>query len=125
MCRFAIPLMFLACAAAQPVIDSTEYQARLRAAMEKIPDGMIALHSVSGFKHWDESGFHQDASFYAFTGLANARGAILVLDGTAKQSWLFVMPHRKTFGSDLRGSDVASVDPGKDVETVLKIDHVV
>jgi Xaa-Pro aminopeptidase len=93
--------------------------------MDKIQDGMIALHSVSGFKHWDESGFHQDASFYAFTGLANARGAILVLDGIDKQSWLFVMPHRGTFGSDLRGSDVASVDPGKDAEAVLKIDHVV
>jgi hypothetical protein len=93
MCRRVIPLMFLACAAAQPVIDSTEYQARRRAATEKIPDGMIALHSVSGLKHWDESGLHQDASFYAFTGLPNALGAILVLDGTDGQSWLFTQPH--------------------------------
>jgi hypothetical protein len=35
----------------QPAIDSTEYQARRRAAMERVPDGMIALHSGSGLKH--------------------------------------------------------------------------
>jgi Xaa-Pro aminopeptidase len=93
--------------------------------MEKIPDGMIALHSVSGLKHWDESGFHQDASFYAFTGLANAHGAILVLDGTEGKSWLFVMRRPGTFGSDLRGLDAAVVDPGQESETALKIDHVV
>jgi Xaa-Pro aminopeptidase len=93
--------------------------------MAKIPDGMIALHSVSGLKHWDESGFHQDASFYAFTGLGNAHGAILVLDGTDGQSWLFVMRRPGTFGSDLRGWDAAVVDPGPESETALKIDHVV
>jgi Xaa-Pro aminopeptidase len=93
--------------------------------MEKIPDGMIALHSVSGLKRWDESGFHQDASFYAFTGLANAHGAILVLDGTDGQSWLFVMRRPGTFGSDLRGLDAAVVDAGQEAETALKIDHVV
>jgi Xaa-Pro aminopeptidase len=93
--------------------------------MAKIPDGMIALHSVSGLKHWDESGFHQDASFYAFTGLGNAHGAILVLDGTDGQSWLFVMRRPGTFGSDLQGWDAAVVDPGPESETALKIDHVV
>jgi Xaa-Pro aminopeptidase len=93
--------------------------------MEKIPDGMIALHSVSGLKHWDESGFHQDASFYAFTGLANAHGAILVLDGTEGKSWLFVMRRPGNFGSDLLGLDAAVVDAGQESETALKIDHVV
>ena len=93
--------------------------------MEKIPDGMIVLHSVSGLKHWDESGFHQDASFYAFTGLANAHGAILVLDGTEGKSWLFVMRRPGNFGSDLLGLDAAVVDAGQESETALKIDHVV
>jgi Xaa-Pro aminopeptidase len=93
--------------------------------MEKVPDGMIALHSVSGLKHWDESGSHQDASFYAFTGLTNARGAILVLDGTEGKSWLFVLRRAGAFGSDLRGLDAATVDPGQEAEAALKIDHVV
>ena len=129
MWRLLIPLLFLSSAVAQSSIDSTEYQARRRAAMEKVPDGIIALHSVSGLKHWDESGSHQDASFFAFTGLANARGAILVLDGTEGKSWLFVMPRLKMFGpefgSDLRGADAAFVDPGAEAEGSLKIDHVV
>jgi Xaa-Pro aminopeptidase len=129
-----IPLLFLSCAAAQPSIaqpsiDSTEYQARRRTVMEKIPDGMIVLHSVSGLKRWEESGSHQDASFYAFTGLANARGAILVLDGTEGKSWLFVVARSglfgPDFGSDLRGSDAVFVDPGLEAESALKIDHVV
>ncbi len=93
--------------------------------MEKIPDGMIALDAFSGLKRWDESGFHQDASFYAFTGLANAHGAILVLDGTEGKSWLFVMGRSRAFGPDLRGLDAASVDTGQEAETALRIDHVV
>lgn len=101
--RLLISLLFISSAAAQPPIDPSEYQARRRAAMEKVPDSIVALHSVSGLKRWDESGFHQDASFYAFTGLANMRGAILVLDGTDRQSWLFVMPRSGSFGADLRG----------------------
>ena len=60
--------------------------------MEKIPDGIIVLRAFSALKHWDESGFHQDASFYYFTGLANLHGAILALDGAQKESWLFVSP---------------------------------
>jgi Xaa-Pro aminopeptidase len=125
MCRPWIPLFFLSCAAAQPVIDATEYQTRRRAAMQKIPDGIVALHTVTGLKRWDESGFHQDASFYAFTGLPNILGAILVLDGTDGQSWLFAMPHSGTLGADLQGFDAAFVAPGPAAEAALKIDHVV
>ena len=90
MWRFLIPLLLLSYASAQTSIGSTEYQARRRAVMEKIPDGIIVLRAFSALKHWDESGFHQDASFYYFTGLANLHGAILALDGRQKESWLFV-----------------------------------
>jgi Xaa-Pro aminopeptidase len=125
MWRLLIPLLFLSCASAQSSIDSTEYQARRRAVMERIPDGIIVLRSFSGLKHWDESGFHQDASFYYFTGLANLHGAILALDGTTKESWLFVSPRLGSFGSDLHGFDSAFLDPGSQTEEELKIDHVV
>ncbi len=40
--RFLILLFLLCAAAARSPIDSTEYQARRRAAMEKIPDGNSA-----------------------------------------------------------------------------------
>jgi hypothetical protein len=91
-------------ATAPTVIDAPEFQARRKAALEKVPDGIILLRSAWGMKHWDESGFHQNPSFYYFTGLANAHAAILALDGTTKESRLFVAP-RSPFGADLHGFD--------------------
>jgi Xaa-Pro aminopeptidase len=125
MWRFLIPLLLLSYASAQTSIDSTEYQARRRAVMEKIPDGIIVLRAFSALKHWDESGFHQDASFYYFTGLANLHGAILALDGTQKESWLFVSPRLGSFGAAMHGFDAAFLDPGSQSETELKFNHVV
>src|SRR6204780_378354 len=125
MWRLLIPLLLLSCASAQFSIDSAEYQARRRAALEKVPDGIIVLRAFSGLKHWDESGFHQDASFYYFTGLANLHGAILALDGVQKESWLFVSPRLGSFGSDLHGFDSVFIDPGAPTEAELKLDHVV
>ncbi|HTA22080.1 MAG TPA: aminopeptidase P N-terminal domain-containing protein [Terriglobales bacterium] len=116
MSRLLITLLLLSCAAAQSSIDSAEYQARRRAAMEKIPDGIVVLRAFSGMKRWDESGFHQDASFYYFSGLANLHGAILALDGTQKESWLFVSPRlvpgqAGRSGDDREGEVSGSRDP--------------
>jgi len=109
---------------AQTGIDAPDFQARRKAALEKVPDGIILLRSSWGLKHWDESGFHQDPSFYYFTGLANAHGAIVALDGTQKESWLFVPP-RIPLGADLHGFDAVFFDPGSQTEAELKFDHVV
>jgi Xaa-Pro aminopeptidase len=110
---------------AQTDFDPLEFQARRKAAMEKIPDGIILLRSYSGLKHWEESGFHQDSSFYYFTGLANIHGAILALDGQQKESWLFITPRQGSVGADLHGFDSIFFDPGAQTEGSLKIDHVV
>jgi Xaa-Pro aminopeptidase len=125
MWRLLILLLVSSCAAAQSSIDPAECHARRRAALEKVPDGIILLHASSGLKRWDESGFHQDASFYYFTGLANLHGAILALDGTKKESWLFVAPRLGSFGADLREFDSAFLDPGSPTEGELQLDHVV
>lgn len=124
MWHLLISLLLLSCAFAQS-IDSAEYQARRKAALEKTPDGIVVLRAFSGMKHWDESGFHQDASFYYFTGLANLHGAILALDGIQKESWLFVSPRLGSFGADLHGFDSVFLDPGSQTEAELKLDHVV
>jgi Xaa-Pro aminopeptidase len=117
---------FLAASAAlaQTTIEAPELQSRRKAALEQVPDGIILLRSAWGLKHWDESGFHQDPSFYYFTGLPNAHSAILALDGTKKESWLFVSP-KWPVGTDLHGFDSVSFDPGPQTEQELKIDHVV
>ena len=96
----SIFLLLLSCASARPTIDSAEYQARRQATMNRVPDGMIALHSVAGLRRWDESGLHQDAR-------------------------LFTMVPPRPFAPDLHGTDVAVVKPGPESEAALKIDHVV
>ncbi len=110
-------------------IEMSEYQTRRRSAMEKCADGVILLHAVSGFKHWDEFGLHQDANFYYFTGLPNALGAVLAIDGTTKESWLFVPPQPKqglvSLGATGRGANSAYLSPGPETEASLKIEHVV
>jgi hypothetical protein len=109
---------------AQSGFETAEFQARWKAALEKVPDGIVLLRSSWGLKHWDESGFHQGPSFYYFSGLANAHGAILALDGTKKESWLFVSP-KIPLGGDLHGFDSVFLDPGPQTERDLGIDHVV
>ena len=108
----------------QTGFEAGEFQARRKAALEKIPGGILLLRSYSGLKHWDESGFHQDSSFYYFTGLANAHSAILALDGEQKQSWLFVAPRQGSLGADLHGFHSIFIEPGPQAEAELKIDHV-
>jgi Xaa-Pro aminopeptidase len=129
MWRFLTPLLLLSCAVqssiAQSTIDPSEFQARRRAAMEKVPDGIILLRASSTMKHWDESGFHQDASFYYFTGLANLHGAILALDGMQKESWLFVSPRLGSLGADLHGFDSVFLDPGSPADAELRLNHIV
>src|SRR5713101_7417385 len=46
----------------------SEIRGRRQAALSKVPDGILLLHSLDGLKHWEEPGFHQDANFYYFTG---------------------------------------------------------
>lgn len=116
-----IPLV----ASGQTPFSTSELEARRKAALEKVPDGIILLRSYSGLKHWDESGFHQDSSFYYFTGLANVHGAILALDGQQKEAWLFVAPRQGSLGGDLHGFDSVYLDPGAPTEAELKIEHVV
>ena len=120
-----ISLIARLAAFAQADFDAREFQARRKTVLEKVPDGIILLRALSGLKHWNESGFHQDASFYYFTGLANIHGAILALDGTQKESGLFVGPRSGSMGADLHGLDSVFLDPGPQTEDVLKIDHVV
>jgi Xaa-Pro aminopeptidase len=125
LCVYVLTFLFSGSVVfAQTNIEVPELQARRKAALEKVPDGIILLRSAWGLKHWDESGFHQDPSFYYFTGLANAHGAILALDGTKKESWLFVPP-RIPLGADLHGFDAVFFDPGSQTEKELGIDHVV
>ena len=125
LCASVLVFFFVALSTfAQTGFDAQDFQARRKSALDKVPDGIILLRSAWGLKHWDESGFHQDPSFYYFSGLANAHAAILALDGTHKESWLFVSP-RLPLGTDLHGFDSVFLDSGSQTEHELGIDHVV
>lgn len=109
-------------------ISSPELQQRRSQVMTQIPSGIILLHANSGWKRWEDSGFHQDADFFYLTGLKNLQRAILAIDGSAKESWLFVSPpspRDKDRTIDLQGMDAAFVDPGLEAAQRLGIEHVV
>ncbi len=106
-------------------ITMMEFQARRLAAMEVLADGILLLHARSWFTGEDQifvHGFHQNPGFYYFTGLENAVGPILAIDGLAKESWLFV----PTELSGLAGQmSKPKVKPGGETEAALLIEHVV
>lgn len=111
----------------QTDISVGEIQTRRASAMQKCPDGIILLHATVGYKHWDESGFHQDQNFYYYTGLPNASAAILAIDGVAKESWLFVPsePQGRKMGPDLAGMNRTLFAQGQGTESELGMEHVV
>jgi Xaa-Pro aminopeptidase len=118
----------LSASPAKGTVALSEFQMRRSSVMAGIPDGLILLHARSGWKRWEDSGFHQDADFFYLTGLKNLQGAILALDGVTRESWLFVSPpsaRDKDRTIDLQGMDSAFIDPGSESARQLGIEHVV
>lgn len=106
-------------------IPLADFQARRRTAMDRLADGIVLLHANAGMKRWDEAYFQQDTDFYYFTGLRNAQGAILAIDGGVKESWLFVPPADGGAVPDLTDRDRPYFDAGKAAEGVFGFDRVV
>jgi len=93
--------------------------------MKRLPDGIVLLHARSALVNQDQlltHGFHQDPSFYYFTGLPNAVGAILAVDGPARESWLFVPTELSGMAAVVRNPFIQA---GTESVTRLMIEHVV
>ncbi len=94
--------------------------------MRRMPDGILLLPSASFTFPSDQlylHGFQQRPNFYYFTGLASASGAVLAIDGAAKESWLFVpkeMPG--LLGTML---ERPKIEPGEKTAASLGLDKVV
>jgi Xaa-Pro aminopeptidase len=73
-----------------PSVPLAELAKRRNAVLAQFRDGIVLLHSSSGFKRWEDAGFRQDASFYYLTGMANLQDAILAVDGPRHETVLFV-----------------------------------
>ncbi len=97
------------------------FHARREAAAQKVADGIVLLHANSGLKRWEEAGFHQEPNFYYFTGLLNAQGAILAIDGASKQSWLFVRPKMGRLGGICAGSTLSFPRQAQKAKPLFKL----
>jgi Xaa-Pro aminopeptidase len=130
--RTALLLVLLTCsfgtAFAHMGIDASEFRARRQAAMTAMADGIVLLHSFSAPKDWPQTGFQQDTNFYYFTGLENLHDAILAIDGTTKQTWLFVKeptPGQQRTFAPLTGWDSVYLSESQQAGLDFGIDHVV
>jgi Xaa-Pro aminopeptidase len=97
-----VGLALLLCAAsifADNKPSVTELQQRRQRAISAFHDGLLLIHAPSQLS-WTTDGFRQDPFFYYFTGLENTPGAILALDGTSGESWLF-LPDRVPFANGM------------------------
>jgi len=62
---------------------------RRQRAATAFHDGIVLLHASSATEVAAD-GFHQEPYFFYFTGLENTVGAVLAIDGTKGDSWLFL-----------------------------------
>lgn len=107
--RMIITAMFFVTAITHMGIDASEFQARRQSVMNAAPDGIVLLHSFSAPKSFRDTGFQQDSSFFYLSGFQNLHDAILAIDGTTRETWLFVKPpterEQRRFAGVLTGWD--------------------
>jgi Xaa-Pro aminopeptidase len=126
--QFALCVSLARAAPSHMGIEAGEFQTRRQAVVRAASGGMILLHSFSAPKSWRDSGFQQDSNFYYLTGLENLHDAILALDGTTKESWLFVKPptqREQRLFSGLTDLDSVFLVPDHRTEQALGFDHIV
>ncbi|TDI75718.1 MAG: aminopeptidase P family protein [Bacteroidetes bacterium] len=96
-----LALIFISAGWAAPLIaqvPNAEYAQRRAQLLTHGSDGLILLKARSSEKEMEQPGWIQNASFYYFTGLGDQPAAILVLDGPANETHLFVPPAPLSFG---------------------------
>jgi len=102
-------------------IPRKEYRERREKISARLSDGILLLHARSREAAFDQHGFKQDATFFYFTGLARQPSAILVLDGPARKSLLFVPKPPESFGLPVENVSLA---PGEASALEHKFDEV-
>jgi Xaa-Pro aminopeptidase len=113
--------MSLAVTALNAQIPSSAYPARRAAALSRIGTDILIVPARASFSADDQPGFVQAPDFQYLTGLEEPVGAVLVLDGAASSSTLFVQPGNPLLtrraiapdsvsARDLQVSEVRNVD---------------
>lgn len=86
--------------------DPDTFRARRSALAEAHPGALIILPARWEEKAMEQPAWIQEPNFFYFTGLADAPGAILVLDTASDVSILFAAPTPEPFGIPQPGSDL-------------------
>lgn len=114
-----LAVLFMCCSSLATPESAVVRERRQRAAAA-FKDGILLLHASSALEDTAD-GFRQDPFFYYFTGLGNTVGALLAIDGTSGESWLF-LPSKPPY---LKSSLQPEVEPGSESAARLGIEHVV
>jgi Xaa-Pro aminopeptidase len=120
-CAIAVTAL-LSTVSAQPPLFSTslpkeEFAARRATVLEKIGDGVAVMEGYTETASYEK--FRQSNQFYYLTGVETPR-AILVLDGKAKSSTLYLLPTNP----QMERSEGPLLAPGSAAEQLTGIEHV-
>jgi Xaa-Pro aminopeptidase len=72
--------------------DAARYAARRERAYARLGNDVLVVRSRWATSEYTEPAFEQDPTFYYFTGADHLLGALLVLDGKARRTELFLPP---------------------------------
>jgi Xaa-Pro aminopeptidase len=111
--------------AAPAELPASEFQARRAEVMRRLPDGILLVRSRSFLFHGDQdylAGYQQDPNFFYLTGISSAAGAVLAIDGAAKESWLFVPDSLRGVAKLLKG---LRIETGEANARRLGLDRIV
>jgi Xaa-Pro aminopeptidase len=108
---------------AQPPLFTTampkeEFAARRARVMEQIGDGVLVMQGMTETSSYEK--FRQSNQFYYLTGVEAPR-AILMMDGKAKSTTLYLMPTNER----MERSEGPLLGPGAKAEDLTGIEHVV
>jgi Xaa-Pro aminopeptidase len=115
-------------AAMHAQIPESAYPARRAAAVARLGSDVLIVPARSSFQEDDQLGFRQMPSFQYLTGLDSLVGAVLIIDGAASTSTLYVAPKNPllTKGTVTPGAESArtlqmsAVRPVADLEPWLR-----
>jgi Xaa-Pro aminopeptidase len=117
-----IVLVVAAAASAQPplftdALPTEEFASRRARVMEQIGDGAVVIQGTTELPSYHK--FRQNNQFFYLTGVEVPR-AILVIDGRARSSTLFVLPRDER----AERSEGPVLTPGSEAEKLTGIDRV-
>ena len=99
----------------------TPFVGRQHRALDSLTHSLLLIRSSANVGTIIDQAFHQEPSFYYYTGLENTLEGVLVLDGVGHESWLF-LPDSLT--DQLKFLALAHNTPADTALMRARVDHV-